>query len=78
MWVIDGIHLRHTYKVDKADNKEFDKSLKSFLNTLDNTDITKPIVYSKQGIDDYENTSLEFKEGLEQPNETGFAMHSEK
>lgn len=48
------------------------------MNKLDNVDTIKPIAYRKQIFGDYVYPSLELKEGLEQPNETGFAMHIEK
>lgn len=68
----------YTFKTDRSSEKDFDDSLKSFLNKLDNIDTIKPIAYRKQNFGDYIYPSLELKEGLEQPNETGFAMHIAK
>lgn len=67
-----------TYKTDRAGEQEFNDSLNSFLNKLDNIDTIKPIAYRKQNFGDYEYPSLELKEGLEQPNESGLSIHIAK
>ncbi|KAK5962774.1 NAD(P)H-dependent oxidoreductase PWA37_005221 [Arxiozyma heterogenica] len=67
-----------TYETDKAGDKEFNDSLNAFLNTLDNIDTVVPIAFRRQNFGDYEMPSLQLKEGLEQPNETGFDIHIKK
>lgn len=67
-----------TYKTDKAGDKEFEESLNSFLNTLDNIDTVEPIPFRKQNFGDYEFPSMTLKEGLEQQNEAGFSIHIKK
>ncbi|CAL8465225.1 g4760 [Coccomyxa elongata] len=49
--------------------------MKERLLTLDTTE---PIAYRKQNFGDYTMPGLELKPGLEQPGETGFAIHTQK
>lgn len=67
-----------TYKVGKASEKEFNDSINTFLNILDNIDTVEPIAFRRQNFGDYEIPSLQLKEGLEQLNETGFDIHIKK
>ncbi len=50
-------------------------SLKERMLTLDTTE---PIAYRKQNFGDYTMPALELKPGLEEPGETGFAIHTKK
>lgn len=67
-----------TYSTDKADETQFNDSLNKFFNVLDNVDNVEPIAYRRQNFGDYEIPSMELKQGLEQPGETGFDIHTKK
>ncbi|CCF56814.1 hypothetical protein KAFR_0B05180 [Kazachstania africana CBS 2517] len=66
------------YRTDKADDAKFKESSEELKQRLDTFQTTKPIAYRRQNFGDYTIPQMELKEGLEQPGETGFAIHVKK
>ncbi|CAB4256337.1 NAD(P)H-dependent oxidoreductase KABA2_09S02354 [Maudiozyma barnettii] len=66
------------YRTDGRREEGFQEAVDLVKERFDNFDSVKSINYRKQNFGDYEIPSLRLKEGLEQPNESGYDMHITK